>query len=236
MIKSYVIRKGRFTEAQRKAYLELSDRFIIPVSDKQKDDPCISQEKLDFNAVFKNKNGVTLEIGFGSGLATAIIAQENNERNFLGIEVHKPGIGRLLWEIEKRSLVNIRIIEYDAVFVVQNMIPLKSLDAIHIFFPDPWPKKKHKKRRLIQRPFTDFLAGSLKPGGYLYMVTDWEDYANHALEELNASCELKNAFNDFSPPMIWRPQTRFEQKGIEKDHVIRELYFNKTDNNHASYN
>jgi len=215
MLKSYVIRTGRYTTAQRKAYDALSGAYLVE----------IPQEKLDFNKIFANANGVTLEIGFGSGLATAAIAEANPDKNYLGIEVHRPGIGRLLWEIEKRSLSNIRIMEYDAVHITENMIPENSLEAIHVFFPDPWPKKRHRKRRLMQRPFTDKLAACLKSGGYLYMVTDWEDYALHALFELNATAALRNAYEGFAPPQNWRPVTRFEQKGLAQDHAIRELFF-----------
>jgi tRNA (guanine-N7-)-methyltransferase len=217
MLKSYVIRSGHFTDAQKKAYASLADNFIIP----------FAEEKLDYKKIFGNTENVTLEIGFGMGVTTAEIVQANPDKNYIGIEVHRPGIGRLLWEIEKRSLANIRIIEYDAVYAVEKMIPQASLEAIHIFFPDPWPKKRHRKRRLVQRPFTETLANCLKTGGYLYMVTDWEDYALHALEELNASPSLKNASEGFAPPQNWRPVTKFEKKGLMKEHVIRELFFIK---------
>jgi len=216
-IKSFVRRQGKFTDAQKKAYDELGQRFIIPFSDNH----------IDFSTVFGNSNCVTLEIGFGAGFATAEIAQSNPEKNYIGIEVHRPGIGRLLWEIEKRGLSNIRIIEYDAAIAVKKMIPPASLEAVHIFFPDPWPKKRHRKRRLIQRPFTGVLADCLTPGGYLYMVTDWEDYALHALEELTAVANLQNMNQDFAPPQDWRPRTRFETKGLAKEHVIRELMFKR---------
>jgi len=217
MHKSYVIRKGRFTDAQKKAYGSLSEKYMIPFADN----------KQDFSRFFGNSADVTLEIGFGSGFATTQIAQANPDKNYLGVEVHRPGIGRLLWEIEKRSLENIRIIEYDAAAVAEKMILEGSLGAIHIFFPDPWPKKRHNKRRLIQSPFTLTLAACLKPGGYLYMVTDWEDYALCALASL-ASCPfMKNAYNDFAVPQSWRPVTKFEQKGLAKDHKIRELFFVK---------
>jgi tRNA (guanine-N7-)-methyltransferase len=217
MLKSYVIRTGRYTMAQRKAYDALSAAYLVD----------FQEEKLDLNKTFGNTNGVTLEIGFGSGFATADIAEANPDKNYLGIEVHRPGIGRLLWEIEKRSLSNIRIIEHDAVHVTEKMIPESSLEAIHVFFPDPWPKKRHRKRRLMQRPFTEKLAACLKSGGYLYMVTDWEDYALHALEELGACSVLRNAYEGFALPQSWRPVTRFEQKGLAKDHAIRELFFVK---------
>jgi tRNA (guanine-N7-)-methyltransferase len=210
MLRSFVIRAGRFTDAQKKAYGTLSEKYVIP----------FSEEKIDL------KN-VTLEIGFGMGRATVEIAKANPDKNYLGIEVHRPGIGKLLSEIEKHNLSNIKVVEYDAVHVLEKMIPDNSLEAIHVFFPDPWPKKRHHKRRLIQRPFTQTLARCLKPGGYLYMVTDWEDYALFALEELSATESLRNKYEGFAEPQAWRPQTRFEQKGLEKQHAIREIFFLK---------
>ena len=217
MLKSYVLRMGRFTDAQKKAYKTLAEKYIIPFSEKS----------LNLEKVFGNCCGVTVEIGFGMGGATAALAETNPDKNYLGIEVHRPGVGKLLWEVENRLIQNIRIIEYDAIHVMQKMIPPGSLEAIHIFFPDPWPKKKHHKRRLVQSPFTSVLANTLKPGGYLYMVTDWEDYALFALEELNAVTELYNSCEGFSPAQVWRPQTKFEKKGLSKDHKIRELLFLK---------
>jgi tRNA (guanine-N7-)-methyltransferase len=217
MHKSYVIRKGHYTTAQKKAYSLLSDDYLIP----------FKQENIDFTKTFGNANSVIAEIGFGSGLATALIAEKNPEKNYLGIEVHRPGIGRLLWEIKEKALSNIRIIEYDAAQVMEMMIPVGSLEAIHVFFPDPWPKKRHRKRRLMQRPFTEKLAACIKEGGYLYMVTDWEEYALHALEELNTCAILKNVYDGFAPPQDWRPVTKFEQKGLMKKHLIHELFFRK---------
>jgi tRNA (guanine-N7-)-methyltransferase len=160
------------------------------------------------------------------GTATAIIAEENPAKNYIGIEVHRPGVGKLLWEIEQCGLSNIRIIERDAVDVFLKMIPQCSLEGIHLFFPDPWPKKRHHKRRLVKRPFTGTLAAALKPGGYLHMVTDWEDYAVWALAELAGTEGLVNPFEGFSPPQN-RPLTKFERKGLEKNHEVRELFFRK---------
>ncbi|MCL2214411.1 MAG: tRNA (guanosine(46)-N7)-methyltransferase TrmB [Treponema sp.] len=228
MVKSYVIRKGHYTDAQKKAYDSLSSKYLIPVPrDSLTSEYTVNAGKLDLKKTFFNISNVIMEIGFGSGTTTAEIAKVNPDNNYICIEVHRPGIGRLLWEIEKRNLSNIRIIEYDAVFVAEKMIPNNSLNAIHIFFPDPWPKKRHRKRRLVQRPFTEILANCLKPEGYIYMVTDWEDYADHALEELTMTSSLKNQYNGFALPQKWRPKTRFEQKGLEKNHVIRELLFIK---------
>jgi tRNA (guanine-N7-)-methyltransferase len=224
-IKSYVLRSGRTTAAQKRAYDEFSGRCCIP----------FSSGVLDYAAVFGNSNPTTVEIGFGTGIASAGIAQENPDRNYLGIEVHRPGIGKLLWEIDRRRLTNIRIIERDAVEVLESMIGGNSTAAFHIFFPDPWPKKKHRKRRLITRPFTDLLAEKLAPLGYLYMVTDSEDYARWALAELSSAAELRNPYEDpfpagsggFAPGRSWRPQTKFEARGLALDHRIWEIYLVK---------
>jgi tRNA (guanine-N7-)-methyltransferase len=217
-VKSYVLRTGRFTGAQRRSYDALAAQFIVPFVSGP---ACLAD-------IFGGGGPVTVEIGFGMGAATAIIAEANPGKNYLGLEVHRPGIGRLLWEIERRSLSNIRIIEHDAVEVFEQMIPPASLAAIHLFFPDPWPKKRHHKRRLVKRPFTGTLARSLVSGGYLYMVTDWEDYGEQALAELNAAPELVNAYEGFAPPQSWRPETRFEAKGLAKNHVVRELFFTRS--------
>jgi tRNA (guanine-N7-)-methyltransferase len=216
-IKSYVIRAGRITGAQKRSCDLLAGKYGIPFSENKKDP----------SSFFGNENPVTVEIGFGMGDATARIAQANPGKNYLGIEVHKPGVGKLLWEIESRKLANVKIIEHDAVEVVEKMLPPDSLDAAHIFFPDPWPKKRHHKRRLVTRPFTDILAGAIKPGGYLYMVTDWEDYARWALAELSGTPGMSNSCADFSPPQGWRPRTKFEQKGLDKNHKVWELFFIK---------
>jgi tRNA (guanine-N7-)-methyltransferase len=218
--KTYVLRSGRLSAAQRRAYDGLSPRYCVPFSPRF----------LDYTALFGNSNPVTVEIGFGMGRATAGIARENPDRNYLGIEVYKPGIGRLLWEIEKRSLTNVRIIGHDAVETLEKMIGGASVAAFHIFFPDPWPKKRHHKRRLVTRPFTGTMAEKLRPGAYIYMVTDSEDYALWALEELSAAPGLSNPYaggGPFAPPRPWRPQTEFEAKGLAKRHGIFEIYFVK---------
>ncbi|MDR3170014.1 MAG: tRNA (guanosine(46)-N7)-methyltransferase TrmB [Treponema sp.] len=214
-IKSYVLRAGRMSDAQRRSYTTGFSQYGVPFV------PC----PLDYQGLFGNNNPVIIEIGFGMGIATAMIAQDHPALNYLGIEVHRPGIGRLLWEIEKRGLGNIRIIEHDAVEVLEGMIPDRSVQGFHIFFPDPWPKKRHHKRRLITRPFTSLLGTKLMPGGYLYMVTDWAEYGTWALAELTATTGLTNAWDDFAPPQPWRPSTRFEQKGLDKHHEVYELYF-----------
>jgi tRNA (guanine-N7-)-methyltransferase len=187
---------------------------------------------VDFRALFGNDHPLVAEIGFGMGRATAEIAEEHPGINYLGIEVHPPGIGKLLWEIERRRLSNLRIIEGDAAEVLPELTADCSLSGFHIFFPDPWPKKRHHKRRLVTRPFTDLLQGKLLPGGYLYMVTDWAPYGDWALRELSATPGLTNPyggppFAGFAPPLDWRPKTKFEEKGLAKNHEIRELFFRK---------
>jgi tRNA (guanine-N7-)-methyltransferase len=218
-IKSYVIRSGRMSDAQKRSYETLGPRFCIP----------FERGVPDYRAFYGNDRPLTVEIGFGMGIATAAIAEQNPGRNYLGLEVHKPGIGRLLWEIENRGLSNIRVIEHDAVEVLEEMIPPASVAAFHIFFPDPWPKKRHHKRRLITRPFTELLADRLAPGAYLYMVTDWADYGGWALAELSATAGLRNPYagpaGGFAPKQPWRPETKFERKGRDKNHEVRELYF-----------
>jgi tRNA (guanine-N7-)-methyltransferase len=221
-IKSYVLRAGRMSDAQRRSYENLKDQFCIPFSQNS-----ISSEKI-----FGNTNPLTIEIGFGMGIATAMIAEANPDKNYLGLEVHRPGIGRLLWELEQRNISNIRIIEHDAVEVLEKMTANESVDAFHIFFPDPWPKTRHHKRRLVKRPFTDLLVQKLSPGGYIYFVTDWADYGDWALEELSATSGICNEYSDFAlhgfaPHQEWRPETKFEAKGIAKQHEVRELMFRK---------
>ena len=161
------------------------------------------------------------------GSATAEIAFNNPDKNYIGIEVHKPGIGKLLGEIRNRSLENLRIIEGDAAPVLSNMIADASVSAFHVFFPDPWPKKRHHKRRLVQRPRTDLFASKLEEGGYFYMVTDWSEYADFALSELTATEGFVNAYEGFAEKQAWRPETKFEVRGKREAREIRELYFIK---------
>ncbi|GHV71143.1 tRNA (guanine-N(7)-)-methyltransferase [Spirochaetia bacterium] len=206
------------SDAQRRSYENFSGSYCIP----------FQPEPLDIPRIFGNENPLTVEIGFGMGIATAQIAEANPGINYLGFEVHRPGIGRLLWEIEERGLSNIRIVEYDAVEGIEKMIRPGEAAAFHIFFPDPWPKKRHHKRRLVTRPFTDLLAEKLSGNGYIYMVTDWVEYADWALAELSATPHLVNPYTGnggFAPPQMWRPRTKFEQKGLAKGHEVREIYF-----------
>ena len=217
-IRTFVLRSGHFTNSERKYYDELHDTFCIPYD----------KNPLNYEKIFGNKNPLVIEIGFGMGKATAIIAENNPDINYIGMEVHKPGVGKLLGEIKERNLKNLRIIEHDAMEVLADgQIADGSVSAFHIFFPDPWQKKRHCKRRLIQRPRTDLLTRKLLRGGYLYFVTDWLPYAEFGLEELTATDGLKNRYEAFAPHQEWRPETRFEQKGLDANRVIKELMFEK---------
>lgn len=216
-IKTYVLRIGRMTAAQEKAYEELSAHWCIPFENK----------KINFVDIFGNTNPVIIEIGFGMGDATANIAEANPDINYIGIEVHRPGVGKLLSEINRRELKNLYIIEHDALEVLEEMIPDNSINGFHIFFPDPWPKKKHHKRRLLQRPRTNLLSQKLAPDGYLYFVTDWLEYAEFALEELKLTDGLKNKYDGYAEAQPWRTQTKFERKGMAADRPITEIFFEK---------
>ena len=217
-VKTYVLRIGRMTAAQERAYAELAPSWCIPFEEKT----------LNFVDVFGNTNPIIVEIGFGMGDATVAMAEANPDINYLGIEVHRPGVGKVLSEIKSRDLKNLYIIEHDALEVLEKMIGDKSVNGFHIFFPDPWPKKRHHKRRMIQRPRTNLLAQKLAKGGYLYFVTDWQEYADFALEELNNTEGLKNKYDGFAQPQSWRYQTKFERKGLSADRKITELFFEKS--------
>ena len=216
-IKTFVLRQGRMTDAQKSNFEELSKIYCVP----------FTEEYIDFEKLFGNKNPVTVEIGFGMGHATQIIAMQNPDKNYLGLEVHMPGVGRLLGEIQHNSIRNLRIVQHDAVEVLEKMIAPESVSAFHVFFPDPWPKKKHHKRRFMQRPRTNLLAGKLVKGGYIYMATDWAQYGDFALEELTATETMKNKYQGFAPHQEWRPRTKFEQKGIDAGRDIKEIFFEK---------
>jgi tRNA (guanine-N7-)-methyltransferase len=226
------------SRAQERSY-EMDKQFLIPYS----------EGFTGFYRYFGNTNPLTIEIGFGMGKATAEIAAANPDQNYLGIEVFRAGIGKLLWEIKDRSLSNIRIIEHDAVEVVEKMIAPGSAAAFHLFFPDPWPKKRHHKRRLVQQPFAELIASRIQDGGYFYMTSDWENYAEEALTVLSAIPDFFNPYANtasngelkslslhslpagtiggFAPKIPWRPATKFEKKGIDKNHPIKEIYLIK---------
>jgi tRNA (guanine-N7-)-methyltransferase len=214
-IRSFVLRQGRVSSAQQRYYDEGMPRWGVPYA--------ISP--LDFAANFGRTAPTILEIGCGMGETTATIAAAHPESDFIGIEVHAPGVGSLLKEIATRELTNLRVIRHDAVEVVRDMIPPASLAGIHIYFPDPWPKKRHHKRRLIQPPFVALLAARLAPGGYLHCATDWEEYAQQMLDVLSAEPLLKNSATGFAPRPAWRPQTKFETRGLKLGHGVWDVVF-----------
>ena len=216
-IRSYVLRQGRFSPGQQRAYAELLPRFGVGYS----------REALDFEALFGRRAPVVAEIGSGMGETTAAIAAASPERDYLAIEVHSPGIGSLLKLIEERSLANVRIVQHDAAEVIRDMVPPESLAGVHVYFPDPWPKKRHHKRRLLQGAFAGLLAERLQPGGYLHIATDWQDYAERTLEVLEAVPALRNTAQRFAPRPLWRPETKFERRGLRLGHDVWDLLFEK---------
>lgn len=216
-IRSFVLRPGRMGTGQQRALQELGPRFILP----------FQTAPIDPAAVFGRPAPLVLEIGFGMGDATAQIAAAQPEVDFIGVEVHEPGVGALLKHIGERGLSNLRIVQHDAVEVLQQMIRPASLDGVHVFFPDPWHKKRHHKRRLIQPPLVDLLASRLKPGGRLHCATDWEDYAQQMLEVLSASPLLQNTADGYAPRPGYRPLTKFEARGQRLGHGVWDLVFTR---------
>jgi tRNA (guanine-N7-)-methyltransferase len=216
-IRSYVLRTGRMTPAQRRAYAEGWQRWGIEFDAKP----------LDLQALFGREGPCVLEIGFGMGQSLADMAQANSRANFIGIEVHRPGVGRLLHTIAERDIDNIRVYCHDAVDVLRECIADTSLDAVQIFFPDPWHKKRHNKRRLIQPGFVAQLARKLRPGGMLHLATDWDDYAQQMMVVLSATEGLSNTCGEgaFSPRPEQRPPTKFEQRGERLGHGVWDLVF-----------
>jgi tRNA (guanine-N7-)-methyltransferase len=215
-IRSYIRRSGRLSSSQARALIELLPLYGCEAED---------ESPLPLEVLFPEKKELILEIGFGMGEATVEIARQRPECSFIAVEVHKPGVGRLLNEIVKGGLENIRVVHGDADIVINRMLPEASLDGVHLFFPDPWPKKKHHKRWLIQKTFLQELLRVLKPGAYIYAVTDWEEYARWIIEEAAKVPELENPYPEsFSPPVPWRPETRFEKKGLDKAHQIWEIW------------
>jgi len=216
-IRSYVLRQGRVSEAQKRFHEDGMPRWGLPYQ----------SALLDFDIVFGRSAPRILEIGCGMGETTAVIAAAHPQQDYIGIEVHTPGVGSLLKEIATRELNNLRVVQHDAVEVVRDMIPLASLAGIHVFFPDPWPKKRQQKRRLIQSPFVSLLAQRLAPGGYLHCATDWEEYAQQMVEVLAAEPLLKNTATDFAPRPAYRPQTKFETRGLRLGHGVWDVVFRR---------
>ena len=216
-IRSFVRRAGRTTTGQAKAFSELGPRFLLPYS----------PQPLDFKAAFGRDAPVILEIGFGMGEATAHIAGVMPEMNFLCCEVHEPGVGALLKRIGENGLSNIRIAAHDAVEVLEHMLPEGSLAGVHVFFPDPWHKLRHNKRRLIQPPLVARLASRLQTGGYIHCATDWQPYAQQMLEVLSAEPQLQNTAEAYAPRPHYRPLTKFENRGLKLGHGVWDLVFRK---------
>ena len=218
-IRSYVLRAGRMTPGQQRAFARGWQRWGLEYGDGL----------LDYPATFGRTGPVVLEIGFGMGQSLADMAEAAPGSNFIGIEVHRPGVGRLLHSMEARGIENIRIYCHDAVEVLRDCIPAASLDAIQIYFPDPWHKKRHHKRRLIQPPFVAARASRLRPGGTLHLATDWDDYADQMMAELTTAEGLSNTCGAgrFAPRPDFRPLTKFELRGERLGHGVWDLIFSR---------
>lgn len=216
-IRSFVLRQGRVTPAQQHACEKLLPRFGIPYA----------MQPLDLAQTFGRAAPKILEIGFGMGDSTAAIALAHAENDYLALEVHTPGVGNLLKLIDAQQISNIRIIQHDAIEVLRDMLVPGSLHGVHIFFPDPWHKARHHKRRLIQSPFIAQLVQKLEPGGYIHAATDWQDYAEQILAVLTAEPLLQNSEKDFAPRPAYRPLTKFEQRGMRLGHGVWDVVFKK---------
>jgi tRNA (guanine-N7-)-methyltransferase len=197
--------------------MELLPRFGVPYA----------SEPLDLESVFGRRAPVVAEVGSGMGETTAAIAAANPSVDYLAIEVHMPGIGSLLKLVEEKGLENVRVVQHDAAEVFRDMIPPASLDGVHVFFPDPWPKKRHHKRRLMQPDFAALVASRLRPGGYLHVATDWQDYAEQALAVLESIGPLRNSAAGFAPRPASRPETKFERRGRRLGHDVWDLFFTR---------
>ena len=216
-IRSFVLRQGRVSNAQRRAVDSLLSVYGI----------AYAPGALDFEQVFSRCAPTILEIGFGMGETTARIAQSDPEKNYLAIEVHTPGVGSLLKLVDEMGLANLRLIQHDAVEVLEHMIAPGALAGVHIFFPDPWPKKRHHKRRLIQPDFVALLASRLAPGAYVHAATDWEEYAQQILAVFEAEPMLANTAPGFAPRPDYRPQTKFETRGLKLGHGVWDIVFRR---------
>jgi len=216
-IRSFVRREGRLTTGQQNALDTLWPKYGIDMSDTA----------LDLGSIFGNEQPVILEIGFGNGDSLAQMAMANPGLNYLGIEVHRPGVGHLLYLIEEQGIENLRIMSEDAVEIIRNQIREQALTGVQLFFPDPWPKKKHHKRRIVQPEFVKLLASRLKPGGFFHLATDWENYAEHMLEVMSAAEDFENSTKegDFIPRPDTRPLTKFEQRGQRLGHGVWDLLY-----------
>jgi tRNA (guanine-N7-)-methyltransferase len=216
-VRSYVLRQGRISSAQERALEELLPRYGI----------AFSGQPIDAAQIFDRSAPLVLEIGSGMGETTAAIAQAGPETDFIAVEVHGPGVGSLLRKIGELGLTNLRVMRHDASEVLERMIGDATLAGIHVFFPDPWPKKRHHKRRLVQPPFVALMARKLKPGGYVHLATDWEEYAEQMLAVLSAEPLLNNSADAYAPRPAYRPLTKFEARGLKLGHAVRDLIFRR---------
>lgn len=217
-IRSFVLRQGRLTKGQERALQTAWPTFGIEYTD----------QALNVSQAFgRTESKKILEIGFGMGDATAKIAQTLPDCDFLAVEVHTPGVGSLLKLMQEGDIQNIRIIQHDAVEVLQNMLADASLDGVHIFFPDPWHKKRHHKRRLIQAEFVQLLCAKLKAGAYIHVATDWQEYAEWVLEVLQGESQLQNTASDYAEKPSYRPLTKFENRGLKLGHGVWDLVFKR---------
>jgi tRNA (guanine-N7-)-methyltransferase len=213
-VRSYSIRGSRITDAQRQAKTALQAIHGIE----------FKQELIDVNAIFPTSHSIIMEIGFGMGEATAIIAKNHPNNGYIAVDVHPPGIGKLLARIVENNLTNLKVIEDDVHVVLQHMIPNESLDGIHLYFPDPWPKKKHNKRRIVNEGFLSLIHPKIKQGGFIHIATDWVPYAE-IIQEVFAASALFTGGVIEKPE--WRPVTRFEGQGIDKDHAVNDMLYTK---------
>ena len=216
-IRSFVLRQGRVSNAQQRAHETLLPKYGIPYA------PGL----IELDHVFGRRAPKILEIGFGMGETTAAIAALHPENDYLGIEVHTPGVGSLLKTIEEEGLTNVRIVQHDAVEVLCHMIGHGTFDGVHVFFPDPWPKKRHHKRRLLQPAFVALLVKRMKRGAYLHVATDWQEYAEYVLAVLKNNPLLENTAMDYAPRPAYRPQTKFETRGLKLGHGVWDVIFKR---------
>lgn len=219
-IRSFVLRRGRLTRAQERALRELWPCYGI----------ANGHDRLDLEAIFGRTAPVILEIGFGDGVTLARCAADSPKHNFLGVEVYRPGVGSLLLRIEEAGLGNVRVLCADAVGVLEHRIPPASLEAVRLFFPDPWPKKRHHKRRIVQPPFVELVHRALVPGGVFHLATDWQEYADAMLAVVEAQHGLRNRAGEgrFSERPDYRPRTRFEHRGRRLGHGVWDLIFERS--------
>lgn len=218
-VRSFVLRQGRLTKSQEQAL-----RTEWPVFGIER-----GESELQLNSLFESDAPVTLEVGFGNGVSLAEMAESSPDKNYIGIEVHRPGVGRLLHLIKEKNLSNLRVMDDDAVEIIKKRIPKSSLSRVQLFFPDPWHKKRHNKRRIVQPDFVTLISSRLQKGGVFHMATDWEPYAEHMAEVMEASSEFKSLSPDgaYSPKPDERPTTKFETRGLKLGHGVWDLLYEK---------